>query len=137
MKIKWFLPEKYNKKWFLIFIAYTLVLFCLLTGIRLLGISPRFDFPWMAGVFLFSLLSSLIISTFGFLDLRFVFSLTSIGIIIGIILMISVMGGNKNGWEDLIGIALFLEFSVFGLAAGIIAELCAFFIRRMREKKRE
>ncbi|OGO79971.1 MAG: hypothetical protein A2Y21_02240 [Clostridiales bacterium GWC2_40_7] len=43
MKIRWIFPEKFNKKWFPIFIAYTLILFCLPTGIRFLGINPKLD----------------------------------------------------------------------------------------------
>lgn len=137
MKIKWFLPEKFSKKWITVFIAYTLVLFCLLIGIRFLGISPRLDFFWMAGIFLFCLLVSLIICAFGFWDLRFVFSLATLGIVTGIVLMVSAMFWNKSGWEDLIGVALFLEFLVIGLALGILAELCAFLVRKVRGKKTE
>lgn len=137
MKIRWFLPEKYNKKWLLIFLAFALVLFCLLAGIRLLSVNSRPDISWIPGLFLFSLLVSLLVCAFGFFDLRFVFSLTALGIVTGMILMVFTISGNRGGWEDLIGVLLFLEFSVCGLAAGILAELCVFFVRRLREKRRE
>ncbi len=135
MKIRWFFPEKYNKKWIGLLIVYTLVLFCLLTGIRFWGITPQPDLSWAAGVLLFSLLVSLLICGFGYLGLRFVFSLTSLGIVTGIILMIISVNSDRNGWEDLLGVVLFLEFSVIGLAVGVISELIAFFTRRMRDKR--
>lgn len=45
------------------------------------------------------------------------------------------IGRKGTGWEDLVGVVVFLEFSVIGIALGIIAELGAFFVRLIWRKK--
>ncbi len=135
MKIRWFFPDRYDRKWLTVFVAYTLVLYVLTVGPRFLAPGGGPGLSAMAGLFLFCLVTSLIICALGFLGLRFVFSLASAGVLAGVVLMLSVMLGKSTGWEDLVGLVLFFEFSVFGIAAGAAAELIAFIVRRAGRKK--
>lgn len=135
MSVLKFLPEKFHKKWLIIYLIYSLALFGALFLSSALLIGNRIELYKTTVMFLFTSVISFIVCLFGFIGLKIMFSLSTLGLILGLSLMISILFGNSTGWEGLVGTAAFIQMIVFGALAGIIGELFAF-ARRFVEKNR-
>lgn len=129
------LPGRYDKKWTLIFIIYTVITWAafILSSSLILDIVP--EFKNFLGTLIVSMILSFIICLMGFLNARIAFYMASLGLLTGIIMMISIFTKRTTGWEDLIGPLVMLEFFLFGVGLGLLTQLVMFLIGRYRGKK--
>ncbi len=99
-------------------------------GIHLLlpHAKPRYFF-----IALFCLITGLVIGGLGWLGARWFALFSTLGLAVGLTVMISSFTGN-GGWEDLIGLLSLLVFLFGGAALGLLVELVLLFYRKLRTK---
>lgn len=52
------------------------------------------------------------------------------GLLVGFLFMLSMFNNGRDGWSDLAGLLTFFIFTAAGLAAGLLAQLIVYLIRR-------
>jgi hypothetical protein len=117
-----FIPARKSGKWLVWSFAYWLLLTLLLEINRFVVLGQTFDTMIALRFVILAFILSLIINGFGWLGARWVWLITSIGLVIGLILMFVYVIKDQTGWEDLVSIIVFGEAVVFGFVAGLIVE---------------
>ncbi|MCX8129582.1 MAG: hypothetical protein N3I35_05705 [Clostridia bacterium] len=77
---------------------------------------------------------STIITLAGYLNAGFVFVSSSIGLVLGVTALFTVLLRKRTGWEDLAGPVIFLQIAVLSLITGMILEGAVKIIRRPDKK---
>lgn len=129
------LPAKFSKGWLVVFVIYFLLIsgYFYFTATLILG--NLLQASNIMGILILSALISLIVSFSGYVNARMVFYLSTIGLIIGAVMMFQmVTDKNKTGWEDLIGPIVFIEMFVIWLFLGLLVQFAAYIGFRMRRK---
>lgn len=78
---------------------------------------------------------SIAFSFAGWLGARFLWGLSNIGLLAGLVAM-AVYGTEQNGWEDLASVVSFLMLTGAGIASGVLAEIVAAVVRYWKKKQR-
>ncbi|MHA0855911.1 hypothetical protein [Paenibacillus sp. CMAA1364] len=124
-----------SKHWFLVMFIYALILWLILSLHRFFFLNQPLDLIILMRYGLFALSISGIISAFGWFGAYYVSSITTIGILIGVILMYLYTNKDMSGWEDLAGFLTFIMMMVGGFVLGLIIEGIVFVIRWRRIPK--
>ncbi|WP_410513928.1 hypothetical protein PaeBR_05775 [Paenibacillus sp. BR2-3] len=130
-----FMPPAKSKRWFFWMIAYGLILWMLLGLHRIALLEQPIDLIILLRFALFAFVVSAILNGFGWLGARFIWLITTIGIIIGLGLMFMYTYRDMSGWEDLAGFLTFTVFMLGGFTAGLVVEGIYLVIRRQRRKQ--
>lgn len=129
------LPLKRSSSWLWRWMpAYGLVLAFLLWLNRFVVLGQTFDVEIALRFALLSFILSVVVNGFGWLGARLVWTITSLGILFGLVLMFIYGSRDMAGWEDLAGFLVFAESIVIGFALGLLAEGCHFLIKRRNRK---
>ncbi len=127
-----FLPEKHDKKWFVLALIYSVVVFASIYLCSQFLLSSGLDPKEVPGIAIVSVAISFIICLFGFFNARWLFICSSGGLFLAICMMIMIfLEEGKTGWEDVIGVISFYLMVLLGIGVGIVAELIAFVMRRL------
>lgn len=89
---------------------------------------PRYFF-----IALFCLVTGLVIGGLGWLGARWFALFSTLGLAVGLAVMISSFTGN-GGWEDLIGLLSLLVFLFGGAAVGLLVELAHWVYRKVQAR---
>lgn len=126
------LPGKHDKKWLWIWALLTLLVLSFISAGR----------AWVAGagmngmvflrIFLFSLVLSLVICLFGFLNARIMFIFSALGVLLGLILMMYEFN-RDTGWELITGMIVFSQITALGFCVGVGGQLADYIIKRMKK----
>ncbi|MNW13837.1 hypothetical protein D3C71_2118860 [compost metagenome] len=71
---------------------------------------------------------AVVINGFGWLGARWIWFLTTAGLLIGLASMFTQSYRNTDGWGDLIGLLTFMICVIIGFAAGMIIEVIRLFL---------
>lgn len=128
------LPQKRSSGWLWWMLAYGTLLSLLLGLNRFIAAGKTFD-PVIA--FRFALLAfalSVVVNGFGWLGARWVWGVTTLGILTGAVLMFVYASRDMSGWEDLASFLAFAEGVVIGFAIGLLAEGVQWLLKRRKRK---
>jgi hypothetical protein len=114
--------------------GYGLLLSLLLWAVRFIAWGEGFDAVIALRFVLFAFVMSLIINGFGWLGARWVWTLTTAGVAVGIAAIFIYANREMDGWGDLIGLLAFMECVVIGFALGLLADGVRFIAIKRREK---
>ena len=126
------MPPVKSKSWFIWFGVYGLVLWLLLILYRFAFLGQSMDIIIVFRFALFAFVVSGILNGFGWLGARYLWLLSTAGIMLGMILMYAYTSRNLQGWEDLAGFLTFVVFMVGGFAIGLLVEGINLILKRQR-----
>ncbi len=130
--MRW-IPAAGSKRWWSIALLSTLLTSGALWLIRF-GINGQtLTSVHMLRFALLGAVISLVFSLAGWLGARWIWLFSNAGLIAGLIAM-SAYTAEQTGWEDLAGFLTFMLFTICGFAAGSVAQIVAFFVRKARSK---
>ncbi|TMV52140.1 hypothetical protein FE783_04135 [Paenibacillus mesophilus] len=129
------LPPKRSSSWMLRWMpAYGLVLAVLLWLNRFVALGQTVDVGVALRFVLLSFILSVVVNGFGWLGARWVWTITSLGIVFGLVVMFVYVSRDMAGWEDLASFLAFAESIVIGFALGLAAEGCYRLLNRRKKK---
>jgi hypothetical protein len=114
--------------------AYGLVLTVLLWVIRFVVLGQTLDVEIALLFVLLAVILSAVVNGFGWLGARLVWTITSLGIFVGLVLMFVYGSRDMAGWEDLASFLAFAECIVIGFALGLLVEGC-YWLMKWRKRK--
>jgi len=126
------MPSAKSKQWFPWMAAYGLLLWLALGLHRFAFVGKPFDAIILLRFGLFAFAVSAVLNGFGWLGGRLVWFLSTIGIVLGVILMYFYTYRDMSGWEDLAGFLTFFLCMLGGFAVGLLAEGIYLLIKRLR-----
>ena len=129
-----FVPVRRSKIWLIWFGLYGVVLSLSLWFNRFVVFGQEFDAVFAFRFVLLSFVLSLVVNGFGWLGARWIWLLTTIGILAGLVFMFVYVMRDMTGWEDLISFIAFGQAVLFGFMMGIVVEIVAVFWQRRRSK---
>ena len=124
------LPAARSPRWFRWMLVYGVILSGLLVLNRFIVVGETLQIGIVFRFILLGLVLSLVANGLGWLGARYVWLLTTLGVIFGLILMYYYSTRNMTGWEDLFSFLGFMEGAVIGFALGLVVELILFLGRR-------
>ncbi|KGE18975.1 hypothetical protein [Paenibacillus wynnii] len=127
-----FMPPVKSKRWSIWFGVYGLVLWLLLILYRFAFLGQSMDIIIVLRFALFAFVISGILNGFGWLGARYLWLLSTAGIMLGMILMYAYTSRDLSGWEDLAGFLTFVVFMVGGFAIGLLVEGINLIMKRQR-----
>jgi hypothetical protein len=117
-----FLPAAKSNRWLIWMAVYGVVLWMLFIVHRFVMMAHAWDVTLLLRFALFSIVVSGIVNALGWLGARLLWFITTTGILIGSVLMLSYTYREMSGWEDLAGFLAFFFFTCGGFALGLLAE---------------
>jgi hypothetical protein len=128
-----FLPAKRSKKWLLWMINYGVLLTLALWLNRFVVLNESFSIQPALSFLILAFGLSILVNGFGWLGARWVWLLTTIGIVAGWGLMFYYASRELSGWGDLASFLGFAEGVVIGFGLGLLVEM-VFFISKARKR---
>lgn len=126
------LPEKRSSRWLWAAGLIASVQFGVL-GLSTYWLLPNAHPKYLA-LGLLAIVTGCVIGLLGWLGARWFALFTSVGLLLGLILMIKIFAGN-GGWEDLVGLMSFMVFLAGGAAMGLLVEIGLLVIHKLRRKR--
>ena len=127
------IPPPKSKKWIVVFILFTVVVFIGLLTTRVLFGSTLSNQSIMSFL-LISIVSALIPSIGGFLGKQVFYSIFTLSTIVGILYMFYVVLGNTApGWGDLTSIIGYLFIVGIGAVLALVTEIVYYFIKTKKQ----
>ncbi|MEK5253072.1 hypothetical protein NST74_06380 [Paenibacillus sp. FSL F4-0125] len=117
-----FPPAAKSNRWFLWMAVYGVSLWLLFIVHRFVMMAHSLDITLLLRFALFSIIVSGIVNVLGWFGARLLWLITTTGIIIGSVIMLSYTYREMSGWEDLAGFLAFFFFTCGGFALGLLAE---------------
>jgi hypothetical protein len=127
------IPARKSGKWLFWTFAYWLLLSLLLEINRFVVLGQTFDAVIALRFVMLAFILSLVVNGFGWLGARWVWLITTIALVIGLMLMFVYVTKDLTGWEDLISLLAFGEAVVIGFVAGLAVEAIVW-IKNSRRK---
>ncbi|MHB8131471.1 MAG: hypothetical protein ACYDEX_21015 [Mobilitalea sp.] len=128
------IPSKSSKKWIVVFLIFTIVVFFSFLITRLVLDSDVLG-RYLFGLIMMSVSSAFIPCIAGYLGRRVFFIVDTIFIVLGILYMFYVVLGNTApGWGDLTSIIGYLFIVLLGVIIASIAEIINYFITKRKNK---
>lgn len=123
------LPRRFSINWLILYLAMIVVLWGALVACNMLLMNVEAGIPFFKGMAIIAAVVSLVPCLFGFFNAKAVYLLTSIGIIVGLCLLIYhfIYTESEGG---LIGMSAFFGSFVCGLALGILLQIVLAIVRR-------
>jgi hypothetical protein len=128
-----FLPAQRSKNWLLWMINYGILLTLALWLNRFVVLHESFSTQPALRFLILAFGLSIIVNGFGWLGARWVWLLTTIGILAGWGLMFYYASREMNGWGDLASFLGFAEGVAFGFGLGLLVE-GVYFILKARKR---
>ncbi|WP_169090577.1 hypothetical protein [Paenibacillus sp. PL91] len=126
------IPAEKSSGWWLLAGASSLLVSILLWMIRFLILGQPFTGMHAFRFMVLAIILSFLFSFTGWLGARWLWLLSNLGLVLGLILM-AVYSRNMTGWEDLVSFLVFLEAVAAGFVIGLIIE-GVFLIQRFTKK---
>lgn len=123
------LPDPRNSRWLLWLIGYAMILTLLLWLNRFIVLGQPFEGVIAFRFTLLALALSFVVNGFGWLDMRLLWLLTTLGIGLGIILMFMSLLNDATGFQDLASLLMFMVYTIVGFASGLLAEGIRFLLK--------
>lgn len=121
------LPNKYSKKWLVVFIALFLLSF-----VPFIFLSQILNFS-IVGVGILSFIVALIIGVGGYLGAKAYFFTASVFNIIGIFYMLFIaINKTAEGWSDLVSIISYLFIVGIGIILGVVIQVVLFLVSKRK-----
>ncbi len=117
-----FLPVQRSRRWFLWMVYYGVLLTLLLWLNRFVVLDRHFSFQIALNFLVLSFALSIVVNGFGWLGARWIWWITTVGTVAGLMIMFYYVSKDMNGWEDLSSLLGFMESVVFGFGLGLLAE---------------
>ncbi|MEK4296633.1 hypothetical protein [Paenibacillus sp. FSL R5-0914] len=117
-----FLPAAKSNRWFIWMAVYGVFLWLLFILHRFVMMAHTLDVTLLLRFALFSIVVSGIVNALAWFGARLLWLITTTGIIIGSVIMLSYTYREMSGWEDLAGLLAFFFFTCGGFALGLLAE---------------
>ncbi len=115
------LPARRSSRWLIWFLVYGLAVTAVFWMNRFVVLDHTFEWEFALRFMLLSFILALIVSGLGWLGARWMWAITSVGILGGFILMY-MYSGDMTGWEDLASLAAFFMAVIIGLGLGLLVE---------------
>ncbi|MNO38949.1 hypothetical protein D3C76_290670 [compost metagenome] len=125
-----FLPAAKSNRWLIWMAVYGVFLWLLFILHRFVLMAHPLDVTLLLRFALFSIVVSGIVNAFGWLGARLLWFITTTGILIGSVIMLSYTYREMSGWEDLAGFLAFLFFTCGGFALGLLAEAIRLLVKQ-------
>lgn len=125
-----FLPATKSNRWFIWMAVYGVFLWLLFILHRFVMMAHTLDATILLRFALFSIVVSGIVNVLGWFGARLLWLITTTGIIIGSVIMLSYSYREMSGWEDLAGLLAFFFFSCGGFTLGVLAESIRLLIKQ-------
>lgn len=124
------LPPAFSPRWFVLLVvtAAFWVGAALLAAYLNTGQPPTLETLQGAAISLSGIVA--VPALLGFFGARFGFVGAHLGLLAGYVLMLRSFDQPTQGFEDLAAVAMFLMLGVIGLAAGLVADIVRYFVRR-------
>lgn len=129
------LPQRRSKGWLLWALHYAALLSILLILNRYMVLGSELTMTIVFRLVLLSLGLGFIINGFGWLGARWIWLVTSIGVIFGLVMLFYYGSKDLNGWQDLASFLAFMQGIVFGFALGVIVEIVIYMFRMRANKQ--
>ncbi len=100
----------------------------------LLGYSG--DLVNILGVFLFFLVVCQLAATAGFFGWKLLLTTSSLGLAVGLVVMLATLSQGAGGWEDLIAFLIMFQLIIAGFVLGGILQLIHWLVKRSRERQK-
>jgi hypothetical protein len=128
------LPATRSSRWFRLMLVYAVVLSGLLVLNRFIVVGETLQIGIVFRFILLGFVLALVANGFGWLGARYVWLLTTLGIVFGLIVMYYYSTRNMTGWEDLFSFLGFMQGTIIGFALGVVVELILYLGRRSKKK---
>lgn len=115
------LPARRNARWLIWFLVYGLVVTAVFWINRFVVLDNVWEWKFALRFMLLSFVLSLIVNGSGWLGARWLWVITSVGILGGFILMYKY-SSDMTGFEDLASFLGFFMAVIFGLGLGLLVE---------------
>jgi hypothetical protein len=128
------IPARKSEKWLIWTFTYWLLLTVLLEINRFVVLGQTFDSAIALRFVMLAFILSLVVNGFGWLGARWVWLITTIALVLGLMLMFIYVTKDLTGWQDLISLLVFGEAVVIGFVAGLLVEAIVW-IKNSRRKQ--
>lgn len=125
-----FLPATKSNRWFIWMAVYGVFLWLLFILHRFVMMAHTLDVTLLLRFALFSIVVSGIINALAWFGARLLWLITTTGIIIGSVIMLSYTYREMSGWEDLAGFLASFFFTCGGFALGLLAEAIRLLVKQ-------
>lgn len=116
------LPQRRSSGWLWWMLAYATLLSLLLGLNRFIAAGKTFEMNIALRFALLAFALSIVVNGFGWLGARWIWGVTTLGILTGVVLMFVYASRDMSGWEDLASFLAFAEGVVIGFVIGLLAE---------------
>ncbi|CAI6086338.1 hypothetical protein [Cohnella sp. JJ-181] len=123
------LPASKSSRWFVLGAASVVLTTLLLWLVRFAILGQSWTAVHAFRFFLIGLAIGAVVAVAGWLGARWLALSILIGNLLGLLLMV-LFSHDRNGWEDLAGLLVYLELLAIGLSAGIVVELARLLMKR-------
>ncbi|WP_151732918.1 hypothetical protein [Paenibacillus tengchongensis] len=127
-----FMPPAKDNRWFRWYLIYALVITALLSVYRFAVLGAEFDVALLGRFALLALAFSGIVHICGWFGGKWVWLITTAGLIVGFYTMFRYSGRDMSGWEDLASFVAFMMFAAGSFVLGLIIEGIRWLINRSR-----
>jgi hypothetical protein len=128
------IPARKSGKWLIWTFAYWLLLTLLLEINRFVVLGQTFDVAIALRFVMLAFILSLVVNGFGWFGARWVWLITTIALVIGLMLMFIYVTKDLTGWQDLISLLAFGEAVVIGFVAGLMVEAIVWIMNSRRKQ---
>ncbi|MDF2714789.1 MAG: hypothetical protein K0R28_1714 [Paenibacillus sp.] len=128
------LPQRRSSGWLWWTLAYGTLLALLLGLNRFIAAGKTFEPDIALRFVLLAFALSVVVNGFGWLGARWVWGVTTLGTLTGVVLMFVYVSRDMSGWEDLASFLAFAEGVVLGFVLGLLAEGGHWLLKRRRRK---
>ncbi|MEF2246990.1 MULTISPECIES: hypothetical protein [unclassified Paenibacillus] len=126
------IPPPHSRNWLTFGLMSTAVISVLIMLSRFLIIGQDFDVIIALRLILLSFILSVVYSLMGWFGATRMWACSNAGLLLGLVLMVYYSGGT-TGWEELIGILVFMQLIVAGIALGIVVEVVRFIYLKIKK----
>ncbi|MBC8081288.1 MAG: hypothetical protein H7X86_13160 [Gorillibacterium sp.] len=116
------LPATRSERWLLWMLIYGLLFSLLLLINRFVVIGQTFDIGFALRFVLLAFVVSGVVNGFGWLGAKYIWMITTLGLVIGLGLMYFYSARDLTGWEDLASILGLMEGLLIGFVVGVLVE---------------
>ena len=128
------IPPPHSPKWLTFGLMSTAVISVLIMLSRFLMNGQDFDLIIAMRLILLSFILSVVYSLMGWFGATRMWVCSNAGLLLGLVLMVYFSNGT-TGWEELIGILVFMQMVVAGIALGIVVEVVRFIYLKIKNSR--
>lgn len=127
-----YIPARRKASWLIVGIVYAVVLTLLLWINRLIVQNGELEAMYAFRFAMLAFVLSLAINGFGWLGARLIWLFSTIGVIVGLLMMFFYSSQDMTGWEDLSSLLGFFFGAAGGFALGLVVEAVYLIVKARR-----